>query len=69
MTLSDKYTAGTKVETITKGGKTSTIYRTTKVGTKRVFFYPVTDAGLRITTTLFARQYDAANLAKRWLAL
>jgi hypothetical protein len=50
-----------------KNGKTAIIVRMVKEGTKRVFFYPTTEDGLRLGTTNFCRQYDAIKLAKQYL--
>jgi len=42
-----------------KGEKTISIIKTVKQGTKRIFFYLMTDAGKRLNATLYARKYDA----------
>lgn len=54
------------VEKITKNNLTINIVKISKVGTKKVFFTPEID-GKRLTTTLFARLYDAKDLAKKHL--
>lgn len=43
------------------------IRKIVKQGTNRVFFYPETKDGKRINRTLFARKYDAENLAKAYI--
>lgn len=55
------------VETLKFGEKAIKIMRVVKQGTERVFFYPETLDGKRLTTRVFARKYDAVNLAYRWL--
>lgn len=60
----------TTVAICKKGEKSVKIVRVVRVvkeGTKRVFFYPETEDGRRLTRTLYARQYDAVNLAKYYL--
>ena len=57
----------TTIATYTNGQKSVSIIRKVKEGTKRVFFYPITSDGLRINSTLYARQYDAVSLAKLYL--
>lgn len=54
------------VEKITKNNTTIHIVKISKVGTKKVFFTPEIE-GKRLTTTLFARLYDARDLAKQFL--
>ena len=54
------------VENITKNGVTISIVKVAKTGTKKVFFTPEIE-GKRITTTLFAKLYDAKDLAKKYL--
>lgn len=54
------------VENITKNGLTISIVKVAKTGTKKVFFTPEIE-GKRLTTTLFARLYDAKDLAKKHL--
>ena len=47
-----------------------TIYKVQKDGTKRTFFQPIVvidGQDKRITSTLWARLYDAESLAKRYL--
>ena len=58
----------TTVEIYKKGEKSIKIIRMVKEQTKRVFFYPETEDGRRLTKTLFARKYDAINLAKYYLS-
>jgi hypothetical protein len=58
----------TTVEIYKKGEKSIRIVRMVKEQTKRVFFYPETEDGRRLTKTLFARKYDAINLAKYYLS-
>ena len=60
-------TNSTNVITLKKGNNTINIKRTVKEGTKRVFFYPETIEGKKITRTLFARLYDAERLAFKYL--
>ena len=57
----------TTVAIYTKGEKTIKIVKVVKEGTKRVFFYPETEEGKRLTKTNYARQYDAVSLAKYYL--
>lgn len=57
------------VHVITKGEKSVSIIRKVKDGTNRVFFYPLTSDGKRLSSTLFARKYDAERLAKYYLSL
>lgn len=57
----------TTVKTITSNEKTITIMRIVKAGTKRVFFFPVTSENQRLTRTLYARQWEAEELAKSYL--
>jgi hypothetical protein len=45
-------------------GKVVEIVKIIKEGTKRVFFYPRTIEGKRISRTNFARKYDAVRLGK-----
>lgn len=55
---------------ISKNNKTIEIIRRVKVGTKRVFFFPIQVDGerkLRINKTNFARQYDAVALGMQYL--
>jgi len=52
---------------ISKNNKTVIIVRIVKAGTKRVFFYPTTENGLRLNNINFCRQYDAINLGKVYL--
>lgn len=54
------------VEKITKNSLTISIIKISKVGTNKVFFTPEIE-GKRLTTTLFARLYDARDLAKKFL--
>ncbi|HLP06075.1 MAG TPA: hypothetical protein VK152_11670 [Paludibacter sp.] len=44
--------------------KSFTVVRIVKPGTKRVFFYPVNENGLRLSRTNFGRKYDAENLGE-----
>ena len=44
-------------------GKTCTVARFVKDGTKRVFFTCEYE-GVRLTKTMFARQYDAERMAR-----
>jgi hypothetical protein len=55
------------VKIITKGTKSVNIVRMVKSGTDRVFFYPVTNNGLRLNRTNYARMYDAVSLGKVYL--
>lgn len=54
------------VEKISKEGLTVSIVKVSKIGTKKVFFTPEIE-GKRLTATLFARLYDARDLAKRFI--
>ena len=60
------YTNITKVETLKSGETTLEIYRVEMVGTGSIFFYPQTIDGKRLSKTLFARKYDAVNLANAY---
>lgn len=48
-------------------GEKVTILKVQKDGTKRVFFKPVTEEGLMITSTLWALKGQAEKLAKAYL--
>lgn len=53
-----------------KTNEAVTIFKIQKDGTKRIFFQPIVvieGQEKRITGTLWARLYDAENLAKRYL--
>jgi len=43
------------------------IFKCVKEGTSRVFFYPETLDGKRLSSTMFARKYDAENLGWNYL--
>lgn len=43
-----------------------TIDKVRKDGTNRLFFAVRNEEGKNIVSTMFARKYDAVNLAKRW---
>ena len=53
---------------ITKNGITVIIFKVIKTGTKRIFFSPEVK-GKKIVSTMFARLYDAENLAKKYLSI
>ena len=50
-------------------GKVFKIIRVVKEGTKLVFFFPLTNDGKRLNSTLFARKYNAVSLGKIYLNL
>ncbi len=56
----------TNAETITIEGRKVIVKRCTKIGTKRVFFYP-TYEGKRITTIMFARLSEAVKVGNLFL--
>lgn len=53
--------------TFNKNSEKVIIYKYRKQGTKKEFFAPELEDGRRISSTLFARMYDAEKLAKRYL--
>jgi hypothetical protein len=57
----------THVATYNKNEKSIKIMRFVKLGTNRIFFFPLTEDGKRLNSTLFARKYDAVSLGKQYL--
>lgn len=55
------------VKTITHNANTVNIMRIVKPGTKRVFFFAVTEDNKRIGKTLWARQWSAEEVAQSYL--
>lgn len=62
-----KYTTPVQVEAYVKNGKTSFIFRTQKIGTKRVFFFATNENKQRLTSTLFASKSSAVNISRQFL--
>jgi hypothetical protein len=52
---------------VARDGRTVIVYKFVKDGTMKAFFAPEI-GGKRITSTMFARLYDAENLARSYLA-
>lgn len=50
-----------------KNEKSISIVKIVKEGTNRIFFYPVTAEGFRLTRTNFSRKWEAVSLAKIYL--
>lgn len=65
--LSEKYTTPVKLESFIKADKKVSVYRTSKVGTKRFFFFVATQENKRIGSTLWARKWEAVSLGKAYL--
>lgn len=57
------FTILNKKTTFRNNEKTATVVKVIKDGTKRTFFGIQNNEGKYITTTLFAREYDANKLA------
>lgn len=60
------FTKMNPVTKLKKGNEEVTIFKFKKDGTRRSFFAPEVNEK-RINSTMFARLYDAENLAKRYL--
>jgi thiol-disulfide isomerase/thioredoxin len=62
-----KYSEPEKVETYVKGDKKIFIYRTEKIGTTQVYFFPVTNNNKRLNSTLYQRKWEAVGIGKKYL--
>lgn len=65
--LSAKFTTPVKLESFIKADKKVSVYRTSKIGTKRIFFFVVNEKEQRIGSTLWARKCEAVSLGKSYL--
>jgi hypothetical protein len=65
--LSEKYTTPVKLEIYKNEDKKVTVYRTSKVGTKRIFFFVANEKDQRIGSTLWARKCEVVRLGKNYL--
>jgi len=68
----DKDMTFTEINTVSKfknqaNNEVIIVKKFKKAGTKRVFFTPENEQGQRLTSTMFAKMYDAEALAKRYL--
>lgn len=63
----EKYTSPVTVATYKAADKKIQIKKVQKVGTKRIFFFPVTEEGKRLTSILWARKSSAISLGKKYL--